>query len=428
MVAAILGLLAWVFFRGKVAFALGVYLATLPWSSNVDIRNIHLQRILAVFLAGTVLIYALRRGRDIGQALTHPLVRNCFLLVTLWVIWIGIKVLQGVGTTPGTMFFFFLTNNIFPVVVMLLAVEKIDDFRQAAWGYLVAEVPAALGSLFIYRTGAWGESGIVMGLGGENYLRFSYGLAIGILLGVGLVLTSRKLLRNLLLLAMIGACAYSLVLTTARQTAVGTAVALGFFALAEGRRRGRIITMMAAAAVLAGVVYITTSLAPGASNFVTARWSTTHEAAQIREEYWDAGWEVFLQHPNTGAGLIYMVNTTNTAHNLYIDVLAAQGLVGGLFFLGFAGFIVAGLRARGSPATATPEGRTWKAAIVSIMIFTATHSFASGSVVGEPDFFWAPFLLLILVTMGPEEPVVDTRTGGEHEIGPERALGLEAIQ
>jgi O-antigen ligase len=128
------------------------------------------------------------------------------------------------------------------------------------------------------------------------------------------------------------------------------------------------------------------------------KWTHTEVDLGTRQQYWEAGWQVFLKNPIMGAGLVYFPDSTDTAHNLYIDLLASEGVVGGLFFLGYLGFVAGGLRTRSS-AKGTREGLTWMSILISIVIFTAMHSFASGSVVGEPDFFWAPLLLLQLFAM-----------------------------
>lgn len=417
VLAAILALIGYVLVRGRIAFAVGAFLASYSWAFNVNVGPVHMLPLLVVTLAGTAVVAVLRKGKAVGRALNDSRVRSCALLVALWVTWIGVKVVLAADPVPAAVFRLFLVHTIGPLLLILLFFDSIDDIRELAWGFLLCEFPAAWASLFAKRTGAWGQEGVVMGLGGENYLLFSFVLCQAILLGLGLTLLMQKAVPRLLCLIPVGLCAFTLFLTSARQSVIGLAISLGYLFLAVGRKRGRVLTLIAASGIVVGVAYTALLYTPS-GELMLQKWAMTRESALIREELWSKGWDAFLQHPNTGSGLFYMGDEATTAHNIYIDLLASEGLVGLLFFAGYVGFIISALRARSFVTDSLQEGRIWKAVLTSIMIFDAVHSFGSGSLMSEPEVFWVPFLLLILVAMGTQESFGETLTGGEPAIQP----------
>jgi hypothetical protein len=402
VLAAILAVIGYVLVRGRIAFAVGAFLASYGWAFNVNVGSVHMLPLFVATLAGTAVVAVLRKGKRVGQPLDDPRVRSCALIVALWMMWIAMRVEFTADPNQMAVFRLFLVHTVGPLLLILLFVDSIEDIRQLAWGFLLCEFPSAWASLFSKRTGAWGQQGIVMGLG-ENYLLFSFILCQAILLGLGLTLVMRKAVPKIFCLISIGLCAFTLMLTTARQSLIGLTAAVGYIFLAAGRKRGRALTIAAASAVVAAVGYAALLYTP-TGDIVLQKWAKTPESALIREELWSRGWQAFLQHPNTGSGLFYMADDQTTAHNIYIDLLASEGLVGFLFFVVYAGFIISALGSR-SLVTILPEGRIWKTTLTSIMIFDAVHSFGSGSIMSEPEVFWTPFLLLILVSLDSQSGV-----------------------
>jgi O-antigen ligase len=398
LMVLILAAVGYMCIRGRIAMMLGAWFAASGWMNNLNIGSLPFLRIMAVGVAATALVAMGGGGRSMGRMLLHPRVRGCAFLVAFWVIWMLLDALYNPNPLAGAVYYNFLIYSIGPVLLMLLFVNQLKDIRELAWGFLLCEAPACWASLLTNRIGASGTTGIVQGVGGNNYLRFSYSVAIAVLIGIGMLLSTRRLLLRLLIVAAIALCSYTLVLTSARQSAIALLGGVAYLAWAARRKGGRVFVIIAVAALIVGIGWEVLANLQVSDRFLTLKWTHTEADASIREQYWEAGWQVFLKNPVMGAGLVYFPDSTDTAHNLYIDVLASQGMVGGLFFLWYLGFVFGGLRTHSS-AKETREGLTWMSILISIMIFIALHSLASGSVVSEPEFFWAPLLLLQLLAM-----------------------------
>jgi O-antigen ligase len=394
----ILAAVGYMCIRGRIAMMLGAYFAASGWMNNLNIGSLPFLRIMAAGVAATALVAMGGGGRKMGRTLRHPRVRGCAFLVASWVLWMLLDVTFNSSPLAGAIYYSFLIYSISPVLLMLLFISEVKDIRELAWGFLLCEAPACWASLLTNRLGESGTTGLVQGIGGNNYLRFSYSVAIAVLIGIGLLLSTRRHLLKPFILTAITLCSYTLVLTGARQSAIALLGGVAYLAWTERRGRGRVFVVIATAALIVGIGWEVLANLQVSDRYLNLKWTHTEVDLGTRQQYWEAGWQVFLKNPIMGAGLVYFPDSTDTAHNLYIDLLASEGVVGGLFFLGYLGFVAGGLRTRSS-AKGTREGLTWMSILISIVIFTAMHSFASGSVVGEPDFFWAPLLLLQLFAM-----------------------------
>ncbi len=109
-----------------------------------------------------------------------------------------------------------------------------------------------------------------------------------------------------------------------------------------------------------------------------------------RGPYWEQGVRQFLQNPIFGAGY---ASDTN-AHNLFIGVLADQGLVGMFFLFGFIFFFIQqGLRIR---FRGDKQKFFWSIGILSIGIFGFIHGQASGTPISLWHVWWSAAMVWIL--------------------------------
>lgn len=92
------------------------------------------------------------------------------------------------------------------------------------------------------------------------------------------------------------------------------------------------------------LVLIGTLAPPLLPHAVTERFDSTHveaadadESTELRYEYWNVAWDIFAQHPITGAGdqTFYHLNPyKKDTHNIYMRTLAEKGLIGIVVLVG----------------------------------------------------------------------------------------------
>lgn len=401
LIAFVLAVCAFVFYQGRVAAALGGFCACANWMGNVDIGPVHIFRVFAATLLCTAGVAALRNRKAVGQCFAFPVVAPCIWLLFGWTLWIAVKVVMASSERDNDIFVSFLLYSLAPIILMLLFINEIVDVREMAYGFVLCSTAASVASLYVFSTSPVEAARLIRGFGEVNYLTFSYELAIAVLFGAGLLVASKRMASKAAFLAMAGICGIVMLMTSARQSALGLGVALAYVSWVTARRGRKVLVILALSVVCAGLVAATYLSTDIGERFLIPKWSKVDVSADIRQQYWIEGWNAFLQHPGTGGGLTYLPGE-DTAHNLIIDLLASQGMVGFLFLAGFAALTFMAVRNEPFRAMRT-EMRTWKAILLSIILFTIIHSFASGSVMGLPEFIWAPFLLIQLAAIAERE-------------------------
>ena len=161
--------------------------------------------------------------------------------------------------------------------------------------------------------------------------------------------SGRRLGPCLLLALVVAAGVFALVLTRSKGGWLSLAVGLGGWgAVTILGRLGRGPATVAAAALVACVVFLAPA-APSPDNETQAEPAAPHkfflgDSAEVRIEYWKAGWEMFRQNPWIGVGpgnfadcyTAYRTpegSETRRAHNDYIEVAVEEGAVGLAAFL-----------------------------------------------------------------------------------------------
>jgi O-antigen ligase len=402
-IAVLFALCATVIYQGRIATALGAFLACASWDYNVDVGPLTMFRLLAGTLFCAAVVASIRKRTPVGKTFIAPQVIRTVFLVVAWTLWIALKTALSASQTDHDIFVSFLTFTVCATLLMLLYINNLAAIREMVLSFVLCSFAAAASSLIIFLRDLGQPGNWIRGPSEVNYLTFSWELAIAALFGLGLLLTVKSGLQKLILLAMVSMCSIVMLMTGARQTAIGLAVSLGYIAWAVRRERGKampVLLMVVTIVALAAGAYFYANQAATGADFLVAKWSVTGDDAGIRQHYWQAGWAIFLDHPLAGSGLTYL-SGGDSAHNLIIDLLASQGLVGFLFMTAFAAFTYRACA--GMPLSAiTNEERTWRVIFLATILFIALHSFASGSVLGEPEFFWVPFLVMQLAAIAAQ--------------------------
>jgi O-antigen ligase len=398
LIALLLALFGYLIYQGRITAVLGGFYAASNWIFNADIGPVALLRVFVAVMACTALVAVLRKKGSVGRTLRSPQIVTTILLVVIWSLSIALKTLNTPDALPGEMLRGFLVYTLLPTALLLIFVNELADVRQFALGFVVCTTGTAIGAVLIVPTFFLGQLGLVLGLGGGEYLSFSWGLAMGILFGVGAFFVVRRKGLRAMFLTMSGICCVVLLMSAARQSVLALVIALTYVFWVLVRRHGQaraILSVVIVFVVLGGTLYFATDLGQG---LLIDKWNKSDDDAVIRKQYWNAGWNVFLEHPATGAGLRYMPDETDSAHNVLIDILASQGLLGFMFLSAFTSLTLSALR-RGANRETEREAQLWRTILISILIFTAVHSFASGGMIAEPEFFWAPVLLMLLASI-----------------------------
>jgi putative inorganic carbon (HCO3(-)) transporter len=207
--------------------------------------------------------------------------------------------------------------------------------------------------------GGWGPPGFAIGgfmrahgmFGQPNPFAGYLGTILPIALAMSLV-SSPGHFRYVALFAVVCISA-GVALSLSRGSWLGLVLAIGAMALAWGPRTRRLVAPTAAALVLVGMLGVLGALPPALADRVTSitnnfgifdardvRPTAENFAVVERMAHWQAGWEMFLDHPIFGVGpgnypAVYdryaipgWRESLGHAHNYYINMAAEAGLAG----------------------------------------------------------------------------------------------------
>jgi len=243
----------------------------------------------------------------------------------------------------------------------------------------------------------------------RNHFAFLMEMALGLVIGVGLLQRARRE-RLLLYLSMAMFLCAAVVLSRSRGGLLAIAVQIVFAGLlfvnlktsatesgAAGRRWTRWARSIVATAVITGalIVIIVTGVAwLGGDQLSTGVETATQEMSGVdpsdehqgarRRDIWRATWSMFRAHPIAGAGLgafwaevpvFHQASgalTPQQAHNDYLELLASGGLLGAALFIWFAVALIR--EARRSVRTSEGFQRAVSLGAIIGLVGVAVHS------------------------------------------------------
>jgi O-antigen ligase len=227
-----------------------------------------------------------------------------------------------------------------------------------------------------------------------NYHWFSYSQVIAIILLLVISLYQKKLIIRIFCYLGVLVCGYFLLLIGSRQS-IGAGVISIIILLILSMKFSTKKILPAFLLILCilgfGYYFLNNNLdlvlrpARGEEGLFDI-----FQLVKERGPYWEQGVRQFLQNPIFGAGY---ASDTN-AHNLFIGVLADQGLVGMFFLFGFIFFFIQqGLRIR---FRGDKQKFFWSIGILSIGIFGFIHGQASGTPISLWHVWWSAAMVWIL--------------------------------
>ena len=214
-------------------------------------------------------------------------------------------------------------------------------------------------------------------------------------------LSSRKILL-LALLALIPYLAYLLFLSGARGAIAGGAIAfmVVLTLLTVMARSGRSLRIAMIALLLLVIAAGMTSVREEAlAQEIVQRYTAlehpfqTEEAGADRLQFWRSAWETFEDHPlfgigSGGWGMVWnKQDYRDFPHNIFLEILCEEGLVGGLLFsLFFFGTMRLVWKVMRHPLT-TPRGKTLAIWAIGILTFAGLDAQLSGDIQTN-DYIW----------------------------------------
>ena len=395
---------------GRADWAAGIYLSLASWVSVIRFGSVnHIWVFLITMIGAAAVYWSKHRGRSL-------IPRHDAWIVPwmgLWWGWIllplGLSPNDVHPTTTMTVLISLLLYTIAPLPIFLMFATDVRRLRGFALAYLfttmvgggvaLSRLLSTLGIPLAYllkdpvlnRYGGGVAHWFPRVMNIVNYHWFAYAFGISLVLIVGLLQVKRRSYGHVMLIIGAAYCAYFLLIVGSKQAMIASAIAGLLLALWVGRNvkavsRSRLILLVG------GVVAVAVSLYRMRPELVlrsSEYWTEAFNIAESRGFQWADGWKTFVRSPVWGVGF---AKGASLGHNLFINTLGGQGLVGMVFMIGFLVFL--GRQTRGIWAgEGTPEQALWRMAFLCVALFTLIQSQASGSAHSAWPLFWSAAIL-----------------------------------
>lgn len=410
LVALILGACALIVMLGRVDIAIGAYAALLYWAYNIEVASMGFLWIAIGTLFGATAVSIVRAWlRRTPLLYLNRVDLRILIWSSLWIVW-----MTAIYLAFPTEYALLLFKNAIlycwlPFWIILLFVGHPTQMRGIAYGLIAVSLFSGFAALRTMdaplQTALQDGLFQLRGLSGINYLTFAVPFSLSIIYSLTILLAKPKAGEAMAMIAVAAVSTFFLVLTGARQSVVATAISI-LALLAWFMKHGRLprLTIAVVVFVVTGIgAYLYTSTA------LALRWRYASDALESRQEFWSWGWRVFTQSPIWGNGYDYQ-GGVGLAHNLFLDTMAGQGLVGLVYALGFTVLIVIALKGTWSGVGAV-DLKIWRAGLLATWIYALAQTSVSGTVTGSPHFFIVSALIWRMATIAgaiPEGPPVRT--------------------
>ncbi|NNJ09085.1 O-antigen ligase family protein [Chloroflexales bacterium ZM16-3] len=393
--ALYLGMCAYAILKGRPEISVAMFLSIAGWTRNVMLGPIVQNYLLLATTYAAVLVRFYHRPKEIGEWLPRHN-RAIILWMLLWWIWMAVLLQEfhppKLANLRPQLYVFLIA----PLSALLTFAKSLDRLKIFAVTYIITTIIggyAALAALkiplsaliFDPTLGGYPASHLRI----ANYHLFAYNFAIALIMIVGMLAQTRGLLWLIGLLGAAAYCAQFLLLAGSRQSIGGALFVVLLFAIwglfHPSSSKPRLLLLLSTILGVGIPIYL---LAPNL--VVRSGESGLFEAFDLvgdRSHLWISGWEAFIESPMWGTGFVYPYS-----HNMFVSVLAEQGVVGAVFMLGYFYFLLLQsqvvFNGRGED-----ERAIWRMTFFGIIVFGMAHGLASGSPVSVRHLYWAGALL-----------------------------------
>ena len=204
-IAALWAVFAIIVWRGQIALALGIFLATHSWLYNVDIGPLNLLWQGEALIVGAALSRCLRGGISVWKSCNRPLVLQYLAVFGLWIIWIFVVYWSVPEQNEQATIIMksFCLYSILPSILTVVFISDLKQLRQFVYGFIGVSALTSIALSLISASIPDAEQNLAMGFDRVNYITYSFQFAIAILLSFGLLLTAKRALGKSLLLAAV---------------------------------------------------------------------------------------------------------------------------------------------------------------------------------------------------------------------------------
>jgi hypothetical protein len=387
-------------FRGRPEIATGIYLAGSSWCIMLKIGNIAQTWILLATVFGAAFVFYNKNNN-----LQLPKKDRWIILwVSIWWIWSLVLLFLSGTSENKSLIQAFILSTVLPFPVVLLYSRKIKSVESFSMAYILTTI---LGGLVLLQyinvnypalminplAGTYGIGRLPI----RNYHTFAYVYGISIIMLIALLQLTKNLLVRVLFICAIAYCLYFLYFSNSRQTILATLIVCILFlfwlfskkyveikGLKYNTKKVRMLLIIAIVAFMAYFLYKSSP----ATIFREAQgeYADTIVGAD-RMESW-----LRVAQMTPGAYFIGTVYEAGNVHNLFLSVLANEGIFGFILLLGFLVFFFKQIRNIWSVKKINNVA-IWRMAFCCIFLSTFIHSQFSGDNLSAPELFWSVIFL-----------------------------------
>jgi O-antigen ligase len=389
----------YIIWSGHPEWAVAIYLAAGLWARIMMFGPISQIWIFMATMALSSVSYMIRK-RSFKLLPTRG--RWIVVWMGCWWLWMAI-LLEALDQQQFRLDLYrnLLLYIIAPLPIILVFASELRRVGGFALAFILTTICGGMVSVVLYGisfgsilSGQMIETGSQSYLGMLNYHYFGFATGISLIMALALYLNSRSRLTGLIFLLGGFVCLVLLLLSGSRQSlASGVLVASIFcyWGLRKGRKTWAPITF------LSGIIGITIVLVfvtlPGIIEKGTSRTISGAFESSISTRYnlWSKGWRLFVDSPLYGTGFQF----ESISHNIFISLLAEQGLVGVIFLIGFLVFL---MKQFGGIWSGEGENRIalWRMAFACIVLFALIHGQFSGNILSTYELYWSGAFLWVL--------------------------------
>ena len=394
---------AYIVYRGKIEWALGIYLSMPSWVSVIQIGRINHVWFSMLVLLGAGFFFWFR-SKDLR---IFPR-RNAWIVFWMFFWWLWVLFLMITTTAPMDwiyqIYVTFLCYCVLPVPFFLIISKDLGKLKGFAMAYMINMMGGGLlalsrlraplsyvvkDPLLMHYYGVKGGFHTEMNV--YNYHTFGLGFAIAFIIAIVLMEKSENLLSYLLYMGSAIYCIYFLFLSNSKQS-ISSAIVVGTFLVFWLQLQSKTTTRLGGLTALALIGLTVSAIYAARPELVLRNYRTLGEAFDIVENrgfYWQQGLTTFADSPIWGDRFEHGVSW---GHNYFISTLSNQGIVGFLFVLGFLIFLF--LQTKGILAGKGPRDlANWRMGALCITLVNLLTSQVSGSSVTSWPIFWGAAIL-----------------------------------